>query len=122
MIQDTTPEDGPALSTLLRQRMTERGLSQVDAAAELEVDNSRVNRWLRGDPPSDRKAPALARFLGLSTAEVVHLIYRARNEPKVDALAVATDLAERVATLEAQVAELMADRKPARPRKAATRR
>lgn len=74
-------DDVPDLRRALSARMAELGMNQTDAAAALGVSQSRVSRWLNGQPPSYERVPILARFLGVSEDEALRLTYGATKRP-----------------------------------------
>lgn len=75
-------DDAPSLRRALSARMAELGMTQTDAAKALGVSQSRVSRWLNGQPPSYERVPILARFLGVSEDEALGLIYGATKQPR----------------------------------------
>jgi transcriptional regulator with XRE-family HTH domain len=111
---DTTP----SLAVALRDALA--GRPQIDVAAEMGVSQSRLSRWLQGEPPADDKVPTLARYLKVSESDVLHMIYRARTTGRPTK----GDVSSRLDSLERQVdhltellEQLVAERKPSPARR-----
>lgn len=91
------------LARALYAKIEADGLTHGDVAKQLGVNESRVSRYLRGDAPSTQRIPAMARFLNLTEAQVLQLVYDAQSATRVASRA---DLEARLTTLEEQVAVL----------------
>lgn len=62
---------GPRLRATRRQRT----MSQAEAGEELGVAQQTVGKWEDGSPPSSIYFPVLSSFLGITEAELAHLVY-----------------------------------------------
>lgn len=92
------------LRELLDARMSELALTQQAAAAQLGVSQSQVSRWRKGVGVSDANARALAKFLGISPAEVQAASYASRERAEMGD--VTQDLQELRALLDETASEV----------------
>lgn len=60
--------------TLLRRHRIARGLSQVQLAARLKVDQSTVSLWEAGQIPRPCMIPKLARMLGMDPMTLTRIL------------------------------------------------
>jgi transcriptional regulator with XRE-family HTH domain len=81
--------------------MYRKGVTQVEAAQRLDVPKQAFNDWLHGKrTPSSKQAPKLARWLGITTDQLLALVARQRTPAQ---------LARQLAVTEAELADVKAD-------------
>ena len=100
-MDDDYGSDAPDLRRVLSEKLASEAMTQTEAAAALGVSQSRISRWLAGQPPSYERVPILARFLGMTDDEVLRLIYGATRRPANRRTA-----AQRLDRVEEQLVEL----------------
>lgn len=102
-----------SIGEVLEARLLELGMSQADAATELDVTQATVNRWINGtSTPEIGRAQALARFCEITERQAetaINLQKKQTERPTVEVLrtlaAEVRALADRVAALERSQAD-----------------
>jgi len=90
-----------AFSEALRRERLRRGENQRHVAARFGVSQPSYYRWENGEAtPRDKYRPAVAAYLGLDSPRLTKLLYET-EEP-----ATYTEMMERIAALERDVADL----------------
>lgn len=94
------------IGDMIRARARELAQTDEAVARQFDVSSSTVTRWRTGaTTPQANKIPALARWLGVSEAEVIAALHTDEGPTLDDVMQAMQALAERVGRVEALLAQ-----------------